>query len=119
MKSVLMIVAVFLLSGSSAIAQDAAKACASDVKELCKGVEPGQGRIADCIKERIKDVSGPCQDVLATTAAGAKACADDVKQNCAEAKRRLQRRACIRSTSLDKLSEACRSVLARVAAAKK
>jgi hypothetical protein len=110
---------VVLLSASSAIAQDAAaKACAADVKTLCGGVEPGQGRIAGCIKERFKDVAGPCQNALATAAAGARACAADIKQNCADARRRIERVACIRSALAD-LGEACRSLLARVAAARR
>jgi hypothetical protein len=118
MKSVLMIAAAFLLSGSSAMAQSSVRACTSDIKALCAGVAPGQGRIAGCIKERIKDVSGPCQDILATTAAGAKACASDVKQTCAEARRRREQVACLKS-SLDKLSEPCKSLVAQVASAKK
>jgi hypothetical protein len=118
MKGVLVISAMLLLSGSSALAEGAARACVSDIRTLCGGVQPGQGRIAGCVKERFKDLSEPCQNLLATTAAGAKACAADLKQNCAEARRRAARVACIRS-SLANLGDACKSALARVAAAGK
>jgi hypothetical protein len=116
LKSVLAISAALLLSGSGAMAQGgAARACGADIKTLCGGVEPGQGRIAACVKERFKDLSEPCRDLLSTTAAGARACAADVKQNCANARRRSAIVACMKST-LANLSDTCRSALARVAA---
>ena len=118
LKSVLVISAALLLSGSSAVAQGAAKACVADVKKNCAGVEPGEGRIADCIKKHVGDLSAPCQQLLASTAAAAKTCTDDVKQRCADARRRTAKIACLKST-LTNLSDGCKSAISQVAAGKK
>ena len=118
LKSVLAISAALLLLGSSAMAQGAAKACAADIKTLCAGVEPGQGRIAACVKEHFKDLSEPCQKLMATTAAGVKACGADVKQHCTNARRRAAIVSCVKATLAD-LSDACRSAISQVAARKK
>ena len=118
LKSVLVISAALLLSGSSAVAQGAARACVADVKKNCAGVEPGEGRIADCIKKHVGDLSTPCQELLASTAAAAKTCTDDVKQRCADARRRTAKIACLKSTLAD-LSDGCKSAISQVAAGRK
>jgi Cysteine rich repeat len=115
LKSVLVISAALLLSQSSAVAQGAAKACVVDVKKNCAGVEPGEGRIADCIKKHVGDLSAPCQELLASTAAAAKTCTDDVKQRCADARRRAAKIACLKST-LTNLGDGCKSAISQVAA---
>ena len=57
LRSVFATGAAFLLFGSSAVAQGAARACISDINTHCAGVEPGEGRIAGCFKEHFKDLS--------------------------------------------------------------
>ncbi len=47
-----------------------AKACADDVKQHCAGIEPGEGRIEACIKDKVADVSDACKVGLATAVAG-------------------------------------------------
>ena len=118
LKSVLVISAALLLSGPSALAQQGAKACVADIKKNCGGVEPGGGRIADCIKKQIGDVSAPCKELLASTAAAAKTCTDDVKQRCADASRRTAKIACLKS-ALTNLSDGCKSAISLVASDKK
>ena len=118
LKIVLVISVALLLSGSSAVAQGAARACVADVKKICAGVEPGEGRIADCIKKHVGDVSAPCQELLASTAAAAKTCTDDVKQRCADARRRTAKIKCLTST-LTNLSDGCKSAISQVAADRK
>jgi hypothetical protein len=118
LKSALTIGAAFLLFGSSAVAQGAARACIADVKTHCAGVEPGEGRIAGCFKEHFKDLSTPCQNLLAVTAAAAKVCTTDVKEHCADARRRAAKVACIAS-SLTDLSDACKSAISQVAAGRR
>jgi hypothetical protein len=124
LRSAMAISAALLLLGSGAMAQGAAapaqgaaapRACAADIKTLCEGVKPGQGRIASCIKENFSKLSQPCQDQLATAAAGAKACAADVKQHCANARRRIEVIRCLRP-ALANVGDTCRSALAQVAA---
>jgi hypothetical protein len=118
LKSVLVISVALLLSASSAAAQGAARACVADVQKNCAGVEPGQGRIADCVKKHIGDLSAPCQELLASTAAAAKTCTDDVKKSCADARRRTAKVACLKS-ALSNLSDGCKSAISQVAANRK
>jgi len=37
------------------------KACGADMEKFCKGVQPGQGRIAACPKKREGDLSAGCK----------------------------------------------------------
>jgi hypothetical protein len=58
--------AALALCAAHAIAQparnsEAAKACESDVKTLCPGVQPGQGRIAQCLRKNRDKVSEGCK----------------------------------------------------------
>ncbi|MBI3355430.1 MAG: hypothetical protein HY038_01405 [Nitrospirae bacterium] len=39
-------------------------ACAEDVKRVCQGVEPGDGRILQCLQERAQDISEGCYQRL-------------------------------------------------------
>jgi hypothetical protein len=118
LKSVLAVSAALLLFGSNAVAQSPAKACVADVQKLCESVKPGEGRIAGCIKEHVKDLSTPCQNLLAATAAAAKACTADVKQHCADARRRTAKVVCLKSALAD-LGDDCKSAISQIAAARK
>jgi hypothetical protein len=114
LKSVLAVIAALSLYGSNALAQSGARACVTDVKSLCGDVKPGEGRIASCVKDHIKDVSEPCQNLLARTAAARKACSADVKQHCAEARRYTEKVSCLKSALLN-LSDECKSAVSQVA----
>jgi hypothetical protein len=118
LMSVLAMGAALLLFESSAIAQQPARACVTDIRTLCAGVEPGEGRIAGCIKDHFKDLSKPCQNFVAATAAAAKACTADIKQHCADARRRTAKIACMMSTLTD-LSDDCKSAVSQIAAARR
>lgn len=39
-------------------------ACEADVRTVCAGVQPGGGRILQCIKANPDKVSQPCKDAL-------------------------------------------------------
>ncbi len=39
-------------------------ACAEDVKRICRGVEPGDGRVLQCLQERAQDISEGCYQKL-------------------------------------------------------
>ena len=81
LKHTLAIGAVVLLSVTSSMAQQTvAKQCAGDIKSLCAGVAPGEGRIRACIKSHVSDLSAPCQAVLVKAATIGKACGADIKK---------------------------------------
>lgn len=44
---------------------DVRQACKADVEALCKGIEPGGGRIAACLKEKKDQVSVGCKTAIA------------------------------------------------------
>jgi len=44
-------------------------ACRDDAKNFCKGVQPGGGRILDCLKDHYKEISDSCYQALQTMAA--------------------------------------------------
>ena len=112
--SALFLAAMLLLPPSMASAE-LAGACLKDAKAMCPGVEPGGGKIRDCLKTHIKDLSDECKDVL-VKAVNVKACADDVKQHCADIKAGEGRiEACLKSHVAD-LSDACKVALANAAA---
>jgi hypothetical protein len=71
-----------LLSGSVAVAQ-AGKPCASDIKTLCAGIQPGEGRIKACIKSHLTDLSQTCEDSVLTVAVTGKVCKSDITKLCA------------------------------------
>jgi hypothetical protein len=110
---------ITLLSATSGMAQSAAmKACASDVKSLCAGTQPGDGRVRACIKSHFSDVSASCQAVLVKAAAISKACSADVKKVCADVKRGGGRiEACMKS-HLSEVSDPCKDAVSQATAGK-
>ncbi|MFG1345022.1 cysteine rich repeat-containing protein [Xanthobacter autotrophicus DSM 431] len=67
------VLALGLVPGAPALAQAQAPAvsvdqlkalrtaCEADVKKLCAGIQPGGGRIVQCLKDHRQEVSPPCQ----------------------------------------------------------
>ena len=109
--SSLVLVSMLLLPSSMASSVELTGACLKDAKALCPGVQPGGGKIRDCIKTHLADLSDECKDVL-VKAVNVKACADDVKQNCADVKAgegRLE--ACLKS-HVANVSDACKVAMA-------
>jgi len=46
----------------------AIRACAGDVEKLCKNVQPGGGRIVQCLREHESELSSACKAVVAARA---------------------------------------------------
>lgn len=44
-----------------AVARDIAKVCMADIRSLCPGIKPGEGRIALCLQAKGDSVSVPCR----------------------------------------------------------
>ncbi|MBP6606684.1 MAG: hypothetical protein KA240_13440 [Nitrospira sp.] len=40
------------------------KACAEDVKTLCSGIKPGEGRIIQCLKAHRQEISPSCSEMM-------------------------------------------------------
>jgi hypothetical protein len=72
MKKLILVLCAFLLAQAHpAIAQNilidglkAARSCAGDIRKHCSGIEPGDGRIRACIKEKFAELSPDCKDAL-------------------------------------------------------
>ena len=44
-------------------------ACGADVRKLCAGIQPGGGRILQCMRDHQAELSADCQTALASAAA--------------------------------------------------
>ena len=66
----------------------APRPCAEDVQKFCKDVQPGGGRLAECLKQHEKELSGPCKQKMQEARERAQevhqACADDVHKFCGD-----------------------------------
>ena len=64
--------------------------CAADVKKFCKDVQPGGGRIVQCMKQHESDLSQACKDhgktVKAELEKAHEACKGDVEKLCKDVK---------------------------------
>ena len=110
-----LLLGIALLLPPSMASAELAGACLKDAKAMCPGVEPGGGKIRECLKTNLKGLSDECKDVL-VKAVNVKACAADVKQHCADVKAgegRLE--ACMKS-HVANLSDACKVAMANAAA---
>ena len=119
MRSGLVILTALLQSGSVAVAQQAGKPCAGDIKTLCAGIQPGEGRIKSCIKSHLTDLSPTCEERLLTVAVAGKVCKVDVAKLCAGIVPGTGGiRACIKS-HMAELSDPCKDAMSQTAAGRK
>jgi hypothetical protein len=89
----------------------------ADIKAKCAGVQPGEGRIRDCVKSHAAEFSDPCKARLARVAEITKACAADIKENCAGKERgRGSVRTCIQKSIANIKSDQCKEALAQAVA---
>jgi len=113
--TVIAMLGVSLISSSAASAQDASseRACASDIGKdgPCASVKAGEGRIRECIRDHLAELSKPCQAALLKAAVVKKACAADFKEECAGTKPGAGRiKDCMKSNVTD-LSGPCKALL--------
>ena len=77
--------ALCLVLSASVSAQES-KPCADDAAKFCKGVEPGHGRVAKCMKEHESELSPACKANISKFKEEVKefseACKEDVQKNC-------------------------------------
>ena len=111
-KSILPLgVALLLVAGTTAMAQPSPRPCAVDIKAYCTDVEPGEGRIAACIKEHIGDFSPACKALLIRAIVTTRECAADVKGQCTGTGQSSKgATACLREV-LPNLSNLCKTAI--------
>ena len=67
-------------------AEEVDKPCVADAKKLCKDVQPGEGRIAQCMKDHEKELSPACKANIKKMKEKAKevaeACQGDAEKLC-------------------------------------
>jgi len=82
MSILLLGAALLCVAGTTATAQPRPRPCALDIKAHCTDVQPGEGRIAACIKEHVGDFSPACKARLIGVITSTRECAADVKEQC-------------------------------------
>jgi hypothetical protein len=104
--------------------QEVRAACEDDAKKLCGGVQPGGGRIAQCLKQHEADLSDACRNEgrkISEERGAHRALAQDVRQSCRDDAQRLcsdvkpgggRIARCLRSHKSE-LSQACTDAVAQ------
>jgi len=102
------------------MAADATGACRADMDKLCSGIEPGGGRMKDCLRQHVAELSPGCRKTLRKLAKAAqesgamewiRACRDDVGKVCQGVEPGGGRVvACLQSHS-DQVSPGCKKAL--------
>jgi hypothetical protein len=87
MNRLALITGVFCLCMAGSVsAEEVDKPCVADANKLCKDVQPGEGRVAQCMKEHEKELSPACKENIKKlkekTKEVADACKDDAAKLC-------------------------------------
>jgi Golgi apparatus protein 1 len=96
------------------LAQAVQHPCVDDAKRLCPGVQPGQGRVAACLKEHKDQVSEDCRGRIAQFREGMMACQADVERLCPGIRAGAERHTCMQQHR-DQVSPQCRQVFQQAA----
>jgi len=96
----------------------AAGPCATDVQKFCAGVQPGGGRIKDCLRQHEKELSAPCKSNLhekgQELADAWKACKPDIEKLCKDVAPGGGRVVACLKTHEKEVSPACKQEVAKV-----
>jgi hypothetical protein len=92
--------------------------CRADVERLCKDVQPGGGRVAQCLKDNEASVSPACKERMAKVSermqAFNQACKGDVEQYCKNVQPGQGRMMRCLHDNQAKLSASCKEQLAQI-----
>ena len=82
------VLSVLLMAPVGAMAQGSAvrQACGTEIEQHCVGVQPGEGRLRDCVKENFPAFSEPCKRAMLSSVAVVRACREDVQRTCPDIK---------------------------------
>jgi len=83
---------VGLVASFAASALAADHPCQQDAERLCKGVEPGQGRIVKCLQQHEADLSDACRNEgrkISEERGAHRAMVQDVRQSCRDDAQKL------------------------------
>lgn len=101
--------------------KNAQGACHDDIERLCKDVQPGEGRVLQCLNSHKADVSKGCASAIQDLKAQLKklsACEPDVEQFCWDAPvGKGGIRQCLKKHDAE-LSGACKTAIAQTKKAK-
>lgn len=116
MNKYAIIFSLFFVSSFSYAQEKGEGPCAKDRETLCSGIEPGDGRVAKCMKENKEKLSTECKahrEKMKEVMKGVKeACQDDVEKFCGDVKKGgglIMR--CMKKHKAE-LSEGCKSEMA-------
>jgi Golgi apparatus protein 1 len=113
---------LFAAADVAAQQQPGRDACRADVERLCKDVQPGGSRIAQCLKDNEASVSAECKEHMAKMRervhermkAFDEACKGDVEQYCKDVQLGQGRMVrCLRDNEA-KLSASCKEQMAKM-----
>ncbi len=114
---VLAVSALVNLGAAQAAEREHPRACRADVQKLCKGVQPGEGRVAMCLKEHEQELSSGCRDQIARARERgrewAEACKPDAEKFCKGVQAGQGRVASCLQEHEAELSGACRDKMAQ------
>ncbi len=104
-----------LWAATTVVAQGAGP-CAEDVAKFCKDVQPGGGRMAQCLKAHENELSGACKEHMTQMRQRGRelseACQDDVMKLCNDVKPGGGRIVHCLKEHQDELSHECKEKLA-------
>jgi len=114
--SLLVVASLFGLTMAQAEEHEKAGACRSDAQKFCKGVQPGGGRIAMCLKQHESELSSGCRERIAEAKEEGKelaaACKPDAEKLCQGVQAGQGRVASCLRQHQDQLSGECREKIA-------